>query len=93
MGTLLEGLWGYYVNGVLHNRHDALAQCEIGWLSKNQYNDFACIYRDRPWDPATRAGELLRIEAKSMNAGAEESKAHFDEIIEPLARVWPFGAG
>lgn len=84
MGTLLEGLWGYFINGVLDHRHDDLAQCEIAWLFDNEYNDFACIHRDQPWYPATRTGELLRIEAKSMNAGADESKAHFDELIEKL---------
>lgn len=87
MGTLLEGLWGFYINGVLRERTDALNQCEIGWLADNEYNDFACIHRDQEWNPAKRVGEFLRIEAKSMNSDAGESKAHFDEIIENLGRA------
>ena len=32
----------------------------------------------------TRAGELFRAEAKSMNMGADESKAHFDELAQNI---------
>lgn len=81
MGSLLEALWGYYVNQVLHNAGGEAAACEIAWLSDHEYNDFACILRDKDWDSAERIGELFRIEAKSMNVGVEESKAHFDEIV------------
>ncbi len=84
MGTLLEGLWGYYVNQVLFNEGGQAAACEIGWLADQEYNDFACVLRDRPWRQADRTGELLRVEAKSMNAGADESKAHFDELYANL---------
>lgn len=84
MGSLLEALWGYNVNCVLRERGGELAQVEIGWFPDHDYNDFACIRRNAEWDPTTRRGELLRIEAKSMNMGADESKGHFDEIIECL---------
>lgn len=80
MGSLIEALWGYYLNGILCGEGIHSAECEIGWLVGHEYNDFACICRDAPWEPGTRQGELLRIEAKSMNLGVDESKAHFDEI-------------
>ena len=41
MGTLLEALWGYYVNQVLLNEGGEAAACEIGWLAGHEYNDFA----------------------------------------------------
>jgi hypothetical protein len=81
MGSLLEALWGYYVNQVLHNAGGEAAACEIAWLSDHEYNDFACILRDQNWVSADRIGELFRIEAKSMNVGVDESKGHFDEIV------------
>lgn len=80
MGGLLEALWGYYINSTLSNEGGKAAECEISWLSDHEYNDFACIYRDKPWTPSTKEGELFRIEAKSMNVGVDESKGHFDEI-------------
>jgi hypothetical protein len=86
MGILLEALWGYYVNQILQGEGGSTAQCEIGWLSEHEYNDFACVQRDQQWVPETRMGELLRIEAKSMNADADESKAHFDELIANLGQ-------
>jgi hypothetical protein len=85
MGTLLEALWGYYTNKVLHQSKGDASLCEIGWLSDHEYNDFACVTRNAPWEQATKLGELFRIEAKSMNAGADESKAHFDELVTNLA--------
>ena len=84
MGTLLEALWGYYANEVLLNAGGEAAAFEIGWLADHEYNDFACVLRDLPWVQADRTGELFRIEAKSMNAGADESKAHFDELSANL---------
>jgi hypothetical protein len=75
MGLLLEGLWGYYTSAVLEP--DGI---EVAWLADNQYNDFACTDIVLEWDPVTHEGELLRIEAKSMNLGADESKAHFAEL-------------
>lgn len=83
MGTLLEALWGFYMNEVLK---EAGVPVEIGWLSDQEYNDFACIVRDAPWKPTTREGELLRIEAKSMNSSADESKRHFDELQRNLGK-------
>ena len=77
MGTLLEALWGYYVNQVLASNSPHL---EIAWLPEHEYNDFACIVRDETWDPSTKKGEVLRVEAKSMNIDADESKGHFDEL-------------
>ena len=75
MGLLLEGLWGYFMSDLLQEHG-----LEMAWLADHQYNDFACLPLDAAWDPATRTGELLRVEAKSVNMGADESKAHFDEL-------------
>lgn len=80
MGSLLEALWGYYINKTLLNEGGEAAACEVAWLDDHEYNDFACIHRDQEWIKSKRQGELLRIEAKSMNTGADESKGHFDEI-------------
>lgn len=87
MGSLLEALWGYYVNQVLHNAGGEAAACEIAWLSDHEYNDFACILRDQNWVSVDRIGELFRVEAKSMNMAVGESKAHFDEIVVNI-REW-----
>jgi hypothetical protein len=84
MGGLLEALWGYHINQVLLNEGGEAAACEIGWLACHGYNDFACILRDAPWTIEERVGELFRIEAKSMNVGADESKGHFDELVSRL---------
>lgn len=93
MGALLEALWGYMMNQIILEETDL--DCEIAWFPDNQYNDFSCIRSDAVWDAATRAGEYFRIEAKSMNTGADESKAHFaalDSEIEPndalLILIW-----
>lgn len=83
MGTLLESLWGFYINQILAEP-GSMADCEIGWLPDDQYNDFACLERNAPWNPARRSGELLRVEAKSMNTDADESKGHFDELTHNL---------
>lgn len=82
MGTLLESLWGYSVNRQLKDRFGDTI--ELAWLADHEYNDFAVVTRNAPWASATRDGELFRIEAKSMVVGADESKAHFDEIKENL---------
>lgn len=93
MGTLLEALWGYMMNQIISEENDL--DCEIAWLPDNQYNDFSCIKRNAVWDGVSREGEYFRIEAKSMNIGADESKAHFaalDREIEPndvlLILIW-----
>jgi len=81
MGALLEALWGYMMNQALsENGHDL----EIAWFANNQYNDFACLEKTASWDEKNRVGELFRIEAKSMNVGADESKAHFDVLHNEL---------
>lgn len=80
MGLLLEGLWGYFVNKTLQSKSGVASKLEIAWITHHEYNDFACVLRNQPWDGDTRAGEVLRIEAKSMVAAADESKAHFDEL-------------
>jgi len=79
MGTLLEGLWGYAINRELREVHGD--RWELAWLADHEYNDFACVRRGQPWTAATRQGELFRIEAKTMVTNADESKAHFDELI------------
>ena len=81
MGALLEALWGYMMNQALSEKGCDL---EIAWFTNNQYNDFACLEKGALWDEESRAGELFRIEAKSMNTGADESKAHFDVLHSEL---------
>lgn len=83
MGTLLEALWGYWVNDALEEEDSDAANCEIAWLS-HQYNDFACVPKDSDWDSADRETELFRVEAKSMILSADESKGHFDELVQNL---------
>ena len=85
MGSLLEALWGYFMNQELVRLDGGAAECEIGWLSDHEYNDFACIERDVDWAPATRAGELLRIEVKSMNIEVDEAKGHFDQLCSSIS--------
>ena len=75
MGLLLEGLWGYETNRILVD-----AQIEVAWLVDHEYNDFAVVDVNSKWNPSTKEGEYFRVEIKSMNVGAEESKAHFDEL-------------
>lgn len=82
MGGLLEALWGYYSNVVLSEREGV--NYEIAWFPSHQFHDFACVFIDLAWNPDTKDGELFRIEAKSMNYGADESKAHFDVLQEEL---------
>ncbi|MGF2014321.1 MAG: hypothetical protein RMX25_022885 [Nostoc sp. DedVER01b] len=84
MGSLLEALWGFYTNQVLLKVDPESYAYELGWFSDHGYNDFACVLKDTEWNSDTRFGELLRIEAKSMNVLADESKGHFDELIDRL---------
>jgi hypothetical protein len=78
MGSLLEALWAFYARRTLSQvlSHDY----EIAWMVDNAYNDFAVVEADSKWTPATRGGEIMRIEAKSMNLDAEETKGHFDAL-------------
>lgn len=82
MGALLEALWGYMMNQILLKRPDL--DCEIAWFPDNQYNDFSCIKKDISWNETTREGEYFRIEVKSMNIGADESKAHFAALEKEI---------
>jgi hypothetical protein len=82
MGGIIEALWGFYLNRTLRNA--GIQEIEIAWIYGHEYNDFACVFRDVEWVPETKEGELLRIEAKSMVASADESKAHFDRLIGEL---------
>ena len=81
MGLLIEALWGYYTNQELINKG---SNFEIAWFPDHQYNDFACVHKNIEWDPITQKGELFRIEVKSMNTNADESKAHFDELYHKM---------
>ena len=87
MGVLLEALWAYYVDQGRPARVAGNEGWEVGWLPDNEYNDFACVQCDKPWEPATKKGEFFRIEAKSMNKDADESKGHFDELQQNLAEL------
>lgn len=79
MGLLLEGLWGYHMSAVLEP-----SGIEIAWIADDQYNDYACVDMSTDWEPSTKFGELLRIEAKSMNLGAVEQKGHFAELASNI---------
>lgn len=82
MGSLLEALWGYEMNKVLTD--NGFNSCELAWFPGHQYHDFACVETSRGWNPDTGEGEYFRVEAKSMNSGADESKAHFDVLQNEL---------
>ena len=82
MGALLEGLWGYMMNQIIIEEN--LLDCEIAWFPDNQYNDFSCIKRNVAWNPNSRESEYFRIEVKSMNTGADESKAHFAALTKEI---------
>lgn len=99
MGSLLEALWVYYMNRVLQNEGGSARLCEIAWLQDHEPADFACLYRGAEWDPASRQGELFRIEAKSMNIGVDEAKGHFTNLAREtrphdqlLVLVWSWTA-
>ncbi|MBL7707551.1 MAG: hypothetical protein JNJ86_00695 [Chitinophagaceae bacterium] len=79
MGMLLEALWGYFINIELKEY-----PYEIAWFPDHQYNDFACLHKEQEWKPESKEGEALRIEVKSMNKGADESKAHFDVLSKEI---------
>lgn len=81
LGTLLEALWGFHANRQLT---DGGIPAELAWLVDNEYNDFACVESSSHWDSTTREGEFFRVEAKSMNIDAEESKGHFDELVDKI---------
>ncbi len=81
MGSLMEAMWVYYMNKVLQNEGGTSQQCEIAWLQDHEPADFTCLTRGAQWDPASRRGELFRIEAKSMNIGVEEAKGHFTNLV------------
>lgn len=81
MGTLLEALWGYFINKELKKVETNL---EMAWIPNHEYNDFVCVMNDQEWNPATKAGEVLRIEAKSMILSADESKAHFAQLKKEI---------
>jgi hypothetical protein len=81
LGGVIEALWGFYVNKRLT---EANYGAEFAWISGHEYNDFAAILRDTDWEPSTGAGELLRVEVKSMVRAADESKAHFDRLKKEL---------
>jgi len=82
MGTLLEGLWLFAVNRELAHRF--ASRWELAWLPDHEYNDFALLDTAGAWNRGTRGGEVLRVEAKSMVLGADESKAHFDVPVEQI---------
>lgn len=84
MGSLLEALWGFFTNEVMRENAD-WAAFELGWFSRHGYNDFAVIEHGAHWTPESHEGELVRVEAKSMNAMADESKGHFDELVKDLS--------
>lgn len=79
MGGVIEALWGFHLNSIL--REDKEIEFELGWIYGHEYNDFACTLMEEEWNPATKEGELFRVEVKSMVASADESKAHFDRLI------------
>lgn len=80
MGSLLEAMWVYYMNKTLQNEGGAARECELAWLQDHEPADFTCLYRGAEWEPASRQGELFRIEAKSMNIGVDEAKGHFTNL-------------
>lgn len=83
MGSLLEALWGFYTNEVM-SEHAHWSSFELGWFSRRRYNDSTSIEHEAHWTPESHEGELMRIEAKSMNAMVDESKGHFDELVHSL---------
>lgn len=82
MGGLLEALWGYEINNTL--RETGHSFFEMAWFPSHQYHDFACVGSSTLWNSSDKTGEYFRVEAKSMNAGADESKAHFDVLYSEL---------
>lgn len=83
LGSLLEALWGFMINCEIMECKPA-PLIDMAWFPDHAYNDFACLVAGQEWDPASKAGELFRVESKSMYRGAEESKAHFDALQSEL---------
>lgn len=81
LGSLLEAMWGFCVNAELLEQQ---ADYELAWFPDHAYDDFACVESNLPWNPDTKQGELLRVEAKSMFMGADESKGHFNVLVDEL---------
>jgi hypothetical protein len=82
MGSLMEALWAFYAR---HALSEALSRdYEMAWIVDNEYNDFAIVRAEAAWDSVTREGEILRIEAKSMNLDADETKGHFDALWQEI---------
>ena len=82
MGNLIEALWGFYTRVVL--TETTAATYDVAWITDHAYNDFALLDASKAWESTTGAGEIFRIEAKSMNLGADETKAHFDVLASQL---------
>lgn len=82
MGLLIEALWGYYINIELEKEN-----FEIGWFPDHQYNDFVCLKKNEEWNAITKEGEEYRMEVKSMNFGADESKGHFDVLSSEIGEL------
>lgn len=82
MGNLIEALWGYYTRLVLNASTPDVY--DVAWITDNAYNDFAFVDATKDWDPVTGEGEIFRIEAKSMNLGADETKGHFDVLAREV---------
>ncbi len=82
MGSVIEGLWGFYLNKTL--KHAGITDIELAWIYGHEYNDFACVDSTKEWRPETQEGEVLRVEVKSMVAAADESKAHFDRLVDEM---------
>ena len=83
LGSLLEALWGFYVTKELRTT-PGLEKFDLAWFPDHAYNDFACVGTDVDWIATDRSTELLRVEAKSMYMGADESKGHFDALEKEL---------
>lgn len=83
LGSLLEALWGFMINVEFKEAPGGNA-LDLVWFPDHAYNDFALVHADKAWDPTTKAGELLRVEAKSMYRSADESKGHFNALQKEL---------
>lgn len=82
MGHLLEALWGFYSREALSDTSPG--EYDLAWIVDHAYNDFALLHAGVEWNSVTRDGECLRIEAKSMNLGADETKGHFDALVKEI---------
>lgn len=82
MGNLIEALWGFYARVVLSESTPGIY--DIAWITDHAYNDFALLDVTEAWNSGAGDGEIFRIEAKSMNLGADETKGHFDVLSSQL---------